>query len=91
MRVDTSGVMLSVVERHLEMTVNPPAGGGFSLVLPTQGNLLVQNTGYDHILKGQIHVATGEATRDTITVMKDAGQGVDQATGQGPLLEELTE
>lgn len=71
--------------------MNPPAGGGLSLMLSTQGHLLVQNTGCDHLLKGQIRIARGESMRDTITVMKDAGQGVDQATGQGPLLEELTE
>lgn len=90
-KVDTSGVMLSVVERCLEMAMNPPAGEGLNLMLSTQGNLLVQNTGYDHLLKGQTHIARGESVRDTVTVMKDADQGADQATGQGPLLEELTE
>lgn len=90
-KVDTSGVMLSVVKRCSEMAVNTPAGGGCSLMLSIQGNLLVQNTGYDHLLKGQSRIARGDSRRDTFTVTKDAGQGVDQATGQGPLLEELTE
>lgn len=71
--------------------MNPPAGGGPGLILFTQGNLLVQNTGYDHLLRGQICIARGGSMKDTITVMKDAGQGVGQATDQGLLLEELTE
>lgn len=83
--------MLSVVERCSEMAMNPPAGGRLSLMISTQGNLLVQNIGYDHLLKGQIHIARGDFVRDTITVMKDAGQGVDQATDQGLLLGELRE
>lgn len=83
--------MLSVVERCLEMAMNPPAGGGLSLMIPTQGNLLVQNIGYDHLLKGQIHTPRGDFVRDAITVMKGAGQGVDQATGQGLLRGELRE
>lgn len=83
--------MLSVVERCLEMAVNPPAGGELSLMISTQGNLLVQNIGYDHLLKEQIHTARGDFVRDTITVMKGAGQGVDQATGQGLLPGELRE
>lgn len=71
--------------------MNPPAEGGPGLILFTQGSLLVQSTGYDHLLRGRICIARGASMRDTITVMKDAGQGVDQATDQGLLLEELTE
>jgi len=33
MKVDISGVTLSVVKRHLEMAMNPPAGGDISLML----------------------------------------------------------
>lgn len=71
--------------------MSPPAGGGPGLTLFTQGSLLVQNTGYDLLLRGQIYIARGDSTRDTITAMKGAGQGVGQATDQGLLLEELTE
>lgn len=71
--------------------MNPPAEEESGLTLFTQGNLLVQNTGYDHLLRGQICIARGDSMRDTITVMKDAGQGVGQATDQGLLLEGLTE
>lgn len=70
--------------------MNPPEGG-LGLTLFTQDNLLVQSTGYAHLLRGQICIARGDFMRDTITVMKDAGQGVGQATDQGLLLEELTE
>lgn len=70
--------------------MNPPLEGGPGLTLFTHGNLLVQSTGYGHLLRGQICIARGDCMRDTITVMKDAGQGVGQATDQGHLLEELT-
>lgn len=71
--------------------MNPPVEGGPGLTLFTHGSLPVQNTGYDHLLRGQICIARGDSMRDTITVMKDAGQGVGQATDQGLLLEELIE
>lgn len=71
--------------------MNPPVGGGPGLTLLTQGNLLVPNTGFDHLLRGQTCIIRGVSMRDTITVTKDAGQGVGQATDQGLHLEELTE
>lgn len=71
--------------------MNPPAEGGPGPTLFTQGSLLVQSTGYGHLLRGQICIARGDSMRDTITVMKDAGQGAGQATDQGLLLEEPTE
>lgn len=75
--------------------MNPPAEGGPGLTLFTHGSLLVQNTGYDHLLRGQICIARGDSMRDTTTVTKDAGQGVGQGVGQATdqelLLEEMTE
>lgn len=71
--------------------MNPPAEGGPGLTLFTHGNLPVQNTGYGHLLRGQTCTARGDSMRDTITVTKDAGQGVGQATDQGLLLEKMTE
>lgn len=88
-KVDTSGVMPFIVERQLEMA--PRAGRGLSLRLTIQGNLLVQNSGYNLLLKEQTRVARGDYMRDITTIMNDADQGVDQAPGQGPLLEGQTD
>lgn len=88
-KVDTNGVMLFIVERLSEMA--PPAGRELSLRLTIQGNLLVQNSGYSLLLREQTHIARGDCMRDITTIMNDADQGVDQAPGQGPLLEEQTD
>lgn len=87
-KVDTSRVLLFIPVRWLEMTMSPPAGGGFSLIMFTiHGNLLAWTTGYSLLLEGEVCRARGDPTAAATTLAKEAGQGADQATDQGPLLE----
>lgn len=88
-KADTTGVVLSLVERQLEMTT--PAGGGLSPALTIRGGLLVQNTGCGPLLERQMRTARRRSVRDIITITNDADRGVDQAVGQGPPLEGLRE
>lgn len=58
-KVGTCRFLLCILERWSEMSMNPQAGGGLGLMFMIQGNLLVQNTGYKPLPKGQVCKSRG--------------------------------
>lgn len=58
-KVGTCKFLLFMLERWSDMAMNPQKGGGLSLMFMIQGNLLVQNTGYKPLPKGQVCRARG--------------------------------